>query len=153
MKRSLFCAGLVAFLLAGLGCHQCGDRPRLFGRFRDNDDDDRPRRFSDRALDRDRDRECCDPSRPVARPSSGSFGQPIMGNPVGIGGEIPYTGSIGSPIYPGGGGTPIYPGTPTRSDELPPPGGYQPIPNPGLPSSPYATPRPTDFGRLIQPGK
>jgi hypothetical protein len=166
MTRFWLVFALLLPTVVSLGCHHCGDRPRLFGRFRDRDrdDDDDRRRLIDRSPSRDpRD---CDPCRPVSggRTVGGSYGQPMLGSPVGVGGTptfdggsgfggfpsylsspgttypmSPYPGGTLGPTYPMG---PTYPGGSGGGDELPPPGSYQ---------GPYAVPRPTDSGKSILP--
>jgi|GEM_PF-1849229 len=147
MLRHILQACLATAILIGLGCNQCGERRRLFDRFRD--DDDGPVRSIDRAPPRD-----CDPCRPVSNTrAAGSYGQPMLGSPVSAtamplsGGGFPigsYPSSVpGGIVYPSGPGVPIYPGSmnPRGADELPQPGSYQP-------GGQYAMPRPTESGRM-----
>jgi hypothetical protein len=153
MRWATFLVMLLALALTG--CRQCGERRGLFDRFRNDDDDDAPRRrlLGRRESDVRRNEEC-DPCRPVSR---GSFGQPLLGQPVAMGNNLgspvggPGLGTIpGGIIYPSGPGTPIFPGS-SNPDELPPPGSYQPIPATNLPTSPYAIPKATDSGRISPP--
>ena len=122
MPRSLKCFLLLLGLTA-VGCNQCGERRKLFPRLHDRLDGDNS------SSRRDGDKDCCPNGSPVSR------------NGAGFGGEtLSYPGLI---VYPSGQPYPTNP----RSDELPQPGGY--IPNPGLPSNPYAQPRSIDSTKML----
>lgn len=149
-------------LLAAVGCHRCGDRPRLFSRLRDRnpDDDDRTGvdRFRDTIRDPARDPArdpCCDDVLPAPRRAgfdgaghalgggTGRFVSPLSGMPYGdpvpLGGYPPA--GTGMPY-----GTPIRIG-PAREDELPPANQF--IPSPSVPLAPM---RPTGGDtKLIPP--
>ena len=154
---------VLGLLLAGVGCHTCGDRPVLFPRLRealDRDDDDRLRDRVRRTHDADADRLAatrpavaavqpgCVPCGGVGGVPTGStlgYGGGVVSGPVVYGGTY-GTPSLGAPVMTGGsGGMPVYPGgsgvvipggtyTP-RDNELPLPGGY-------------SQPRAEDMGRL-----
>jgi len=121
-------------LFAATGCNQCGERKGLFSRFRNKDDDHKPATPANC--------DCPPGGVPLARGGT-SFGNPPVGFPTGNAGTPIYTGPS-FPTYPAGEPLP-YPGSAPRVDELPPPGGY--IPAPGVPSSPYAVPRPIESSK------
>jgi hypothetical protein len=141
-------------LLAAVGCHRCGDRPRLFSRLRDrNPDDDGERRGVDRF--RDSERDGCDDPLPAPRPkgTENSFGQPVSkggGRFVSPLSGIPYSDPLPVGGFPPGTsfpyGNPVIVNPPARrDDELPSPGYTIP------PTVVPATPRSTDGGKLFPP--
>ena len=140
-------------LLAVVGCHRCGDRPRLLGRLRDrNPDDDGDRRGVDRFRERAPDH-CDDALPPPRRTGTDSYGQPVSngsGRYVSPISGIPYSNPLPTGGFPAGPsypyGTPIPIGGPLRDNELPNPGGFN-IPPAFVP----AGLRPTDGGKLFPP--
>jgi len=121
--------------LAASGCrNSCGERQGLFSRFRQSDDDHKPAA------------PCFTEGQPLARSNTG-FGNPTpTGYPTGGSSAPIYTGPSfpNYPSYPTGDPLP-YPSAPPRTNELPPPGSY--IPTPGVPTTPYAVPRPIESSK------
>jgi len=134
MSRSMLHIAWFLAVVVGMGCHHCGEQSGLFSRFK---------KSTDSKLPVTEDKDLCDPCKngasQASRGRTGMMnGQPVSWNDTGM----PY-GSI-MPSYPQGTTFPSLPAAPVTGNELPPPGGYQPIPSPGIPSSPYAVPRPAD---------
>ena len=154
MTRTVRRLSSLFLLVAVVGCHRCGDRPRLLGRLRDrNSDDDGDRRGVDRFRDQRPDG-CDDALPPPRRTGTDGYGQPVSngsGRYVSPISGIPYShplptgGFPAGPSYPYGNPIPI--GGPSRDDQLPPPGGFN-IPSPGVPLAPM---RSTEGTKLFPP--
>ena len=148
--------------LGNIGCHTCGDRPRLIDRIFHRDESPSSR-FSQGRDSTDR-RPCDDAvatNRASSNPLLGAPTKPVSyGNPYpsyGVSGILPSNPPLFS--YPGNDGFvpngTYTPPSPARSDELPQPGSYQRISPPGVPeASPMpAVPNvglmvPNQFGRM-----
>ena len=127
MPRTLRCF-LLLLAFAPLGCNTCGERQYLFPRLHERlsgDSDSSESRQS--ALGK----ECGPDGHPVSRSKGGGFGN---GEVIYVGPAMPVGQPYAQPYNP-------------RPDELPQPGGY--IPSPGVPSNPYAQPRPVDSTKLL----